>query len=75
MKVSATQLRKDIYNILDQVLKTGMPVEIERDHKILKIVAPRDAGRLAKLKPMPNLIIQGDIDSLEDIDCSKEWKP
>lgn len=73
MKITATQLRKDVYNILDSVLKTGLPVEVLRGNKILTISAEKNGGRLQKLKPIPNLI-NGDIDELENIDWSKEWK-
>jgi PHD/YefM family antitoxin component YafN of YafNO toxin-antitoxin module len=38
MAVSATQLRQNIYAILDEALATGKPVDIERKGKILRIV-------------------------------------
>ncbi|MEO5925458.1 MAG: hypothetical protein ABIR70_16680 [Bryobacteraceae bacterium] len=38
MAVSATQLRQNIYAILDEALATGTPVEIERKGKLLRIV-------------------------------------
>ena len=38
MRLTASKLRADIYRILDQVLETGVPIEIERHGKILKIV-------------------------------------
>jgi antitoxin (DNA-binding transcriptional repressor) of toxin-antitoxin stability system len=38
MAVSATQLRQNIYSILDEALKTGKSVEIERKGKTLRIV-------------------------------------
>jgi antitoxin (DNA-binding transcriptional repressor) of toxin-antitoxin stability system len=38
MAVSATQLRQNIYAILDEALATGKPVEIERKGKVLRIV-------------------------------------
>lgn len=37
MPVKPSQLREDIYRILDQVLETGVPVEIERHGKLLKV--------------------------------------
>ena len=37
MKVTSTQLRQNIYKLLDEVLSSGVPLEIERNGKILKI--------------------------------------
>ena len=31
--ISATELQKNLYRLLDEVLKTGVPVEIERKGK------------------------------------------
>jgi hypothetical protein len=39
--MTASPLRGDIYKILDSVLETGTPVEIERNGRILRIVADR----------------------------------
>ena len=38
MRVTASKLRADIYNILDETLKTGIPVEVVRKGRVLKIV-------------------------------------
>jgi hypothetical protein len=48
MPLTASKLRENIYRILDQVLETGVPVEIERRGKILKIVPtepPQEVGQ------------------------------
>jgi hypothetical protein len=37
MALTASKLRENIYKILDQILETGVPVEIERDGKLLRI--------------------------------------
>lgn len=74
MALTASKLRQDIYRILDEVLETGVPVEIERKGRMLRIVAVEPRGRLANLKTNPNLII-GDPDDLVHIDWSSEWKP
>jgi hypothetical protein len=37
--MSATELRKDIYRVLDEVLETGIPQEVRRGQKRLMIVA------------------------------------
>ncbi|MFN8640426.1 MAG: hypothetical protein U0802_01720 [Candidatus Binatia bacterium] len=48
MRLNASQLRANIYRILDQVADTGVPVEIVRRRRRLKIV-PADDARPRKL--------------------------
>ena len=76
MKVTASQLRANIYRILDQVARTGVPVEIVRRRRRLKIVAAdtATAGRLERLKARPRALL-GDPEGLVHLDWSKEWKP
>ena len=38
MTVTASKLRQDIYNLLDRVLATGEPLEIERKGQLLKVI-------------------------------------
>ena len=70
----ATDLRRDIYRILDEVLATGRAVEIERKGKRLRIVPAFTKKRTERLEPIADLIV-GDPASLEHIDWSAEWKP
>jgi prevent-host-death family protein len=37
MRVTASKLRADLYNILDESLKTGLPVEVVRKGRVLKM--------------------------------------
>ena len=39
MAMTASKLRQDIYRLLDQVLKTGEPVIVERNGRRLRIIA------------------------------------
>ena len=71
MKMTATQLRQDIYNVLDRALETGEVVEVERKGKTLKIVPALGTGNLARLKRHDDIV--GDLDDLVHIDWSKEW--
>ena len=41
--ITASSLRQNIYTILDEVLETGVPVEIERKGQILRIVSQLSA--------------------------------
>jgi prevent-host-death family protein len=72
MKVTASTLRQNIYKLLDQVLETGSPIEIERKGKKLKIVPVKPEGKLAHLDG-PD-IMKCDPEDLVHIDWSSEWK-
>ena len=71
---SATDLRKNIYRILDRVLETGHAVEIVRNGRRLRIVPLDPRPVTERLRPIPNLIV-GDPAALEHVDWSSEWKP
>jgi antitoxin (DNA-binding transcriptional repressor) of toxin-antitoxin stability system len=71
-KVTLTQLRSDIYRIVDEVLKTGEPIELERKGKKLRLVPLDKPGKLANLTPHPDAIV-GDPEDLVEIDWSSEW--
>jgi len=71
MKITASKLRENIYGILDQALATGVPVEVIRKGKILKIVPEVKPDKLSRLKKR-NYIV-GDPDDLVDIDWLHEW--
>ncbi|MGA2215577.1 MAG: type II toxin-antitoxin system prevent-host-death family antitoxin [Bryobacteraceae bacterium] len=71
MKVTASKLRSDIYNILDETLKTGIPVEVVRKGRVLKIVPENKPDKLSRLKKRDYFV--GDSDDVLRIDWLKEW--
>lgn len=71
-KVSATELRKNIYQFLDEVLETRVPLEIERKGKRLIIVPAEQGVRLEQLEPHAECI-PGDPEELVHVDWSGEW--
>jgi len=71
MRVTASKLRADIYNILDESLKTGEPVEVVRKGQVLKIVPEKKPSKLSRLKKR-NAIV-GDPEDLVHMDWLKEW--
>jgi prevent-host-death family protein len=71
MRVTASKLRADIYNILDQTLKTGEPVEVVRKGRILRIVPEKKRLKLSQLKKR-NYIV-GDPEDLVHMDWLHEW--
>ena len=69
--LTPTELRKNIYKVLDEVLATGIPVEICRKGKTLKIIATEDVDKLQNLRARPEFIV-GDSDDLPDIHWDDE---
>lgn len=71
---TATALRADLYNVLDRVLASGVPVEVERNGHRLRIAPAESVDRLSRLKPHPDAIT-GDPEDLVHMDWSGEWRP
>ncbi len=57
MALTASKLRENIYNILDAVLETGIPAEIERNGRTLRIVAEDAPSKLGNLVDRPDAFI------------------
>lgn len=73
-RFTATRLRANLYRVLDRVLETGRPVEIERNGRVLRIERVEPEDRLARLRPHPGAI-RGDPEDLVHMDWSGEWRP
>lgn len=69
--VTPTQLRTDIYKLLDEVLKTGIPLEIKKGNKKLRIVMVDEVNKLKNLIVRPD-VIQGDPNDLVEINWTDE---
>ncbi len=50
MKITATSFRKNLYALLDRVIETGNPIDIERKGKIIRILAIEPKSKLSNLK-------------------------
>ena len=76
MALTASKLRENIYRVLDEVLATGRPVEIERNGRVLRIVAVElpSVRNLSHLEPHPDGVV-GDPADLVSLDWSHEWRP
>jgi len=72
MIISTSALRQNLYKLLDKVLETGIPLEIKRKGKIIKIIPPEESDKLLNLKYRN--IITCDPEELVHIDWSSEWK-
>ena len=73
MSLSASKLRQDIYNLLDEVLRTGRPLEITRKGRRLRIVPADGPNKLENLSPHDCL--NGDPEDIVQLDWSTEWRP
>ena len=80
MALTASKLRANVYRLLDEVLETGEPLEIERHGKLL-VIAPKEPREPQKKEsfwdrlPRREGAIIGDPDELIHIDWSSEWNP
>lgn len=72
LKISATDLRKDLFNKLDLVAKKGEPVEIERSGVRLQIIRVNDFGKLSRL-PVRDAVWSGSDDDLIYFDWAPYW--
>jgi prevent-host-death family protein len=69
--VTPTELRADIYNLLDEVLDTGIPLEIKKANRRLIIMPVAKVDKLQNLVARPELI-QGDPEDLVNINWETE---
>ncbi len=72
--MTASELRRNIYQLLDQVLETGVPLEVERKGRKLSIVPEPPRTKLDNLKRREGYLL-GDPEDIVHLDWSKEWRP
>lgn len=71
--LSSSCLQANLDQLLDKVIESGEPLEIERQGRRLKII-PQIQGKLDLLKPHPEFL-QVAPEEIVHIDWSKEWHP
>ena len=71
MRVTASTLRENLYQILDEAISTGVPVEVIRKGELLRIVPERRVSKLSRLKKRKGF--HGDPDDVIGMDWLKEW--
>lgn len=74
MAVTASELRQNIYRLLDEVLDTGIPLEIERKGRRLRIVPPERTSKLDRVAEHDDYVV-GDPEELVHLDWSEQWRP
>jgi len=66
--ITVTELRGNIYNLLDEVLATGAPLEIKKGGRKLRIIPIEPVDKFANMDFRPD-VINGDPEDLVHI----EW--
>ncbi len=74
MTITASELRQNVYRLLDEVLASGVPLEVERGGRRLRIVPVVAPEKLSRLSAHPGTIA-GDPEDLVHLDWSGEWRP
>jgi prevent-host-death family protein len=69
--VTPTELRGNIYNLLEEVLNTKIPIEINKGGRRLRIIPVETGDKFQNLTPRPE-VIQGDPEELVDIHWEEE---
>ncbi len=69
MPMSLTALRQQLFNVVDQVIATGIPTEIKRNGHIVKIVLVEKKSKLDNL--VKHNCIVGDPEELVDLSLHK----
>ncbi len=72
LKLTASALRQNIYKIIDSVLETGKPVEIERRGRAVRIEPAEKVSKFSRLTRRK--IFKGESDEIFRIDWLKEWR-
>jgi prevent-host-death family protein len=72
MQITTTKLRQNIYKLLDQVIETGIPIEINRNGKTLKIIRIDKTSKLKNLKKRN--VLNCEPEEIISMDWSKEWR-
>ncbi len=70
MSMSLTALRQQLFKVVDQIIATGIPKEINRNGHILKIILDDKKSKLANLTKHDCII--GDPDELVDLSL-QQW--
>jgi hypothetical protein len=74
MVITASELRQNIYRLLDQVLESGAPLEIERNGRRLRVISVDAPPKLDRVIGHADYIV-GEPDELVHVDWSHEWRP
>ncbi len=72
MRLSATHLKQNLFQVLDAVLNNKQPIEVERNGRILKIMPAQPFSKLDNLEAHDTIV--GNPESIIHIPWSQEWQ-
>lgn len=68
-KMTLTQLRQNLFQVVDQLLAKGETLSIERNGQTLLLVPQTKGSKLTRLKPR-SLMNYGNLEDLAELDVS-----
>lgn len=71
MAITTTELRQDIFRILDSVIELGRPVLVQRKGHIVQLVPAQKKNKLDNLKVRQ--YSDEPLEAFDHIDWSHEW--
>ena len=72
-RVTPTQLRKDLYRILDEILESGEGIEVTRAGGTVLLLPRETPDKLSRLKKRSTIL--GDSDDIDSIGWEGAWQP
>lgn len=72
MSLTLTELRADLYKVVDQIIETGIPVEVRRDGHKIKIMLADGPSKLERLTKKTD-VFNEDAENLVHCDWFHEW--
>jgi hypothetical protein len=73
VSLTASKLRQDVYKILDKIIETGIPVDVIRRGRTLRISPAERTSKLENL--VRRSYLKCEPEELIHMDWSGEWKP
>lgn len=70
--VTLTELRSNLYKIVDQIIETGVPVEVQRGGHKIRIVLIDGSSKLDRLVRRTD-VLTGDPEDIVHCDWLQEW--
>ncbi len=72
-KVTPTQLRKDLYHLLDEILESGEGIEVSRPGGKVVLLAQKGPAKLSNLRRRSTII--GEADNIDAVGWEDAWQP
>jgi hypothetical protein len=70
--ITLTELRADLYNLVDKIIETGVSVEVQRNGHKIKILLADGPSKLERLTVRTD-VINGDPEDIVHCDWLQEW--